>query len=114
MRPSSTADEVLGRTMAVQALVAAEIFYLLSISQFLPSIWNWLRQRKQSGHQALAYPTAIGIACVVMLQILFSQWSSLNSLLDTTPLNFTQGLICIIVGLPAVILGSLFGRFDPL
>ncbi len=111
---NSTADEVLARTMAVQALVAAEIFYLLSISQFLPSIWIWLRHRKQSGSQAIAYPTVIGIVCVVILQFLFSQWSILNSLLNTTPLNFTQSLICIIVGLPAIVLGSLFRRLDPL
>ncbi len=109
----TTANEVLARTMAVQALVAAEIFYLLSISQLLPSIWTRLRQGKKSASQAIAYPSAIGIACVVILQILFSQWSILNSLFDTMPLNFTQGLICIVVGLPAVFLGSLFRRFDP-
>ena len=108
----STADEALARTMAVQALVAAEIFYLLSLSQLLPSIWTWLRYRKSK--KTVAYPSAIGIACVVILQILFSQWSILNPLFDTTPLNLTQGLICILVGLPAIILGSLFRRCDPL
>ena len=93
----------------------------LRISQFLPSIWSWLRYQKQSEQKAIAklatgiaYPTAIGIACVVILQLLFSQWSILNSLLNTTPLNFTQSLICIIVGLPAIVLGSLFRRLDPL
>ena len=104
--------------MAVQTLVAAEIFYLLSISQLLPSIWTWLRYRTGAiglcPRSAIAYPAAIGIACVVILQILFSQWSILNPLFDTTPLNFTQGLICILVGLPAIVLGSLFQRFDPL
>ncbi len=108
---NSTANEVLARTMAVQTLVAAEIFYLLSISQLLPSIYVWLRYRTG---RAIAYPSAIGIACVVILQILFSQWSILNPLFDTTPLNLTQGLICILVGLPAIILGSLFRRCDPL
>jgi len=107
---SSTGNEVLARTMAVQALVAAEIFYLLSISQLLPSIWTWLRHRTG----AIAYPSAIGIGCVVILQILFSQWSVLYSLFDTTPLSFTQGLICILVGIPAIVIGSLFRRFDPL
>ena len=109
---NSTADEALARTMAVQALVAAEIFYLLSISQLLPSIYTWLHHRKSG--QAVAYPSAIGITCVVILQLLFSQWSILNPLFDTTPLNLTQGLICILVGLPAIILGSLFRRCDPL
>lgn len=109
---TATANEVLARTMAVQTLVAAEIFYLLTISQLLPSIWMWRYQK--SGQQAIAYPSAIGIACVVILQFLFSQWSILNPLFDTTPLNFTQGLICIIVGLPVVVLGSLLRRFDHL
>ncbi len=57
---------------------------------------------------------AIGIACVVMLQILFSQWSILNPLFDTIPLNFTQGSLCVIMGLPVGLLGRLFRRFDPL
>ena len=109
-----TANVILARTMAVQALVAAEIFYLLSISQLLPSIWIRLRNREQSGGQAIAYPSAIGIACVVMLQILFSQWSILNPLFDTTPLNVTQGSICVIMGLPVGFLGRLFRSFDPL
>ena len=111
---NSTANEILARTMAVQALVAAEIFYLLSISQLVPSFWIRLRNRKQSEHQAIAYSAAIGIAIVVILQILFSQWSILNPLFDTTPLNLTQGLICITVGLPVGVLGLLFKRFDPL
>ncbi len=111
---NSTANEILARTMAVQALVAAEIFYLLSISQLVPSFWIRLRNRKQSEHQAIAYSAAIGIAIVVILQILFSQWSILNPLFDTTPLNLTQGLICVTVGLPVGVLGRLFKRFDPL
>lgn len=110
----STANEVLARTMAVQALVAAEIFYLLSISQFLPSIWIRLCKREQSEQQVIAYPAAIGIAVVVMLQILFSQWSILNPLFDTMPLNLTQSLICITVGLPVGVLGCLCQRLDPL
>ena len=118
---NSTGNEVLARTMAVQALVAAEIFYLLSISQLVPSIWSRLHHREQSEQQAIAelatgiaYPSAIGIVCVVILQILFSQWTILNPLLDTTPLNSSQGLICVILGLPVGFLGCLFKRFDSL
>ena len=110
----ATADEVLARTMAVQTLVAAEIFYLLSISQLIPSIWLRFCHRKGSEPQAISYPSAIGIVCVLILQILFSQWSILNSLFKTIPLNFNQALICLIVGLPVVFLGSLFRHFDPL
>ncbi|MDJ0649677.1 MAG: HAD-IC family P-type ATPase [Xenococcaceae cyanobacterium MO_188.B19] len=110
----STANEVLARTMAVQTLVAAEIFYLLSISQLIPSIWTKFCYRKESEPQGISYPPAIGIVCVLILQFLFSQWSILNSLFNTIPLNFNQGLVCLIVGLPVVFLGSLFRHFDPL
>ena len=107
---TSTGNEALARTMAVQAIVAAEIFYLLTISQLIPSIWK-LRCREE---KAVAYPTAIGIVCVVILQIIFSQWSVLNPLFHTIPLSFSQGVMCIIVGLPIVILGYILRRLDPL
>ena len=108
------ANAILARTMVVQALVAAEIFYLLTISQLLPSVWSGLRHREQSVEHKIAYPSAIGISCVVILQFIFSQWPIFNSLFDTKPLSFTQSLICIIVGLPVGVLGSLLRRFDPL
>ena len=111
---NATANVILARTMAVQALVAAEIFYLLTISQLLPSVWSGLRHREQSVEHKIAYPSAIGISCVVILQFIFSQWPIFNSLFDTKPLSFTQSLICIIVGLPVGVLGSLLRRFDPL
>lgn len=118
---TSTGNEVLARTMAVQAIVAAEIFYLLTISQLIPSLWKLrcqtekaIQRGARANQEEIAYPTAIGIVCVVILQILFSQWSVLNSLFDTTSLNLTQACICIIVGLPVVILGYILRRFDPL
>ncbi|GET39437.1 cation transporting ATPase C-terminal domain-containing protein [Microseira wollei] len=100
----------LARTIAVQALVAAETFYLLSISQFIPSLVAKLAGKSEK----IAYAPAIGIACLLILQIIFSQWSIMNQLLDTFPLNLTQALICIGVGLPVVIVALLFKRFDPL
>ena len=100
----------LAITIAVQALVAAETFYLLSISQFIPSLVAKLAGKSET----IAYATAIGIACLLILQIIFSQWSIMNQLLDTFPLNLTQALICIGVGLPVVIVALLFKRFDPL
>ena len=106
----STNNESLARTMAVQALVAAEIFYLLSISQFIPSLWLKLRHKSPS----IAYAPTIGIACVFWLQVLFSQWPVMNLLFDTVSLTLSQSLICLGAGLPAAILGSILRRFDPL
>ncbi|MGK7950701.1 MAG: cation-translocating P-type ATPase [Xenococcaceae cyanobacterium] len=97
-------DEImLARTMAVQALVAVEVFYLLSLSQFIPSVWRKLRHKTDK----IASVPAIGIACVVVLQILFSQLQIMNRLFETVPLSFTQVLICIGAGLPVIIAGAL-------
>ena len=107
---NSTNNESLARTMAVQALVAAEIFYLLSISQFIPSLWLNLRHKSSS----IAYAPIIGIACVLLLQVLFSQWPVMNLLFDTVPLTLSQSLMCLGLGLPATILGSILRQYDPL
>ena len=107
---NSTKSESLARTMAVQSLVAAEIFYLLSISQFIPSLWLHLRHKSHS----IAYGSTIGIGCIFILQVLFSQWPIMNRLFDTIPLTLNQSWICLGAGLPAVIVGSILKRFDPL
>ncbi|HYX15635.1 MAG TPA: cation-transporting P-type ATPase [Nostoc sp.] len=106
----TTDNEALARTMAINGLVAAEVFYLLSITQFLPS----LVARIQGKRTRVAYAPAIGIVVVVFLQCLFSQWSIMNQFFDTTPLTFTQALICIAVGLPMVLIALILQRFDPL
>lgn len=106
----TTGNEALARTMAINALVVAEIFYLLSITQFLPSLFAKI----QGKTTPVAYAPAIGIVSVVVLQYLFSQWSIMNQLFDTTPLTFTQVLICISVGLPMMLLALILQRFDPL
>ncbi|MEH2254694.1 cation-translocating P-type ATPase [Nostoc sp.] len=106
----TTGNEALARTMAINGLVAAEVFYLLSITQFLPS----LVVRIQGKRTPVAYAPAIGIVVVVILQCLFSQWSMMNQVFDTTPLTFIQALICMGVGLPVVFIALILQRFDPL
>ncbi|MDZ8023408.1 MAG: HAD-IC family P-type ATPase [Nostoc sp. DedQUE11] len=106
----TTDNEALARTMAINGLVAAEVFYLLSITQFLPS----LVARIQGKRTPVAYAPAIGIVAVVILQCLFSQWSMMNQVFDTTPLTFIQALICMGVGLPVVFIALILQHFDPL
>ncbi|MDZ8264217.1 HAD-IC family P-type ATPase [Nostoc sp. ChiQUE01b] len=106
----TTGNEALARTMAINGLVAAEVFYLLSITQFLPS----LVVRIEGKRTPVAYAPAIGIVAVVILQCLFSQWSMMNQVFDTTPLTFTQALICMGIGLPVVFIALILQRFDPL
>lgn len=105
----------LARTMAVHTLVAAETFYLLCISQLVPSVLNYLRDSQgRSKREAIAYVPAIGVGCVVLFQIFFSQVSWMNPLFSTVPLTLGQGLICLGAGLPIVIPALLLKRFAPL
>jgi len=105
-----TEEPALARTMAVHTLVAAEIFYLLCISRFIPSLWAKVRGKDE----VLAYAPAIGIACVVTLQILFSQLGVFNNLFNTVPLSLTQGLICLGAGLPVIGFALLLRWWKPL
>ena len=106
----TTGNEALARTMAIQALVAAEAFYLLSISRFVPAIVAKLRGKDES----VGYAVAIGIGAIFILQFLFSQWGLMNQLFDTEALSAIQGLICIGFGLPMIPLSALLKRFAPL
>ncbi len=107
----TTGNIDLARTMAIQALVAGRIFYLLSISQLLPSIAAKLSNR--TGSISSAPAIAAGIIGAVILQILFSQWSFINNIFSTAPLNLNQWLICLGAGLPMIAIAASVNRFDP-
>jgi len=107
----TTGNLDLARTMAIQALVAGRIFYLLSISQLGSAVLARLRLIRQRINDATAI--GIGIACTVILQIIFSQWNLMNSLFSTAPLNLNQWLTCLLIGLPMVVVSALVNRFDP-
>jgi len=106
----NTGDVTLARTMAIQALVAARIVYLLSISHLGKAIaWKIRgRQVSVSGTKAIS----LGILAAVVLQIVFSQWSVMNNLFATTPLNLNQWLICLLPALPMIPLAILVNWID--
>lgn len=108
---STIGDVTLARTMAIQALVAARIIYLLSISQLGAKPMNYLR------HPAKAIADApillSGIAIAFVLQILFSQWGVMNTLFATAPLTWNQWLICLLPMLPMVPMAIFTNRIDP-
>ncbi|MFM7447029.1 MAG: cation-transporting P-type ATPase [Leptolyngbyaceae cyanobacterium] len=106
----TTGNLMLARTMAVHTLVAAETFYLLSISQFIPSLFGWVKDRTQP----IAYVPAIGVVCVFILQVLFSQLSIINPLFHTHPLNPMQALVCMGAGIPVILPALFLQRFAPL
>ena len=102
-----TNNLVLARTMAVHTLVAAETFYLLTISQCLPSLSAW----KSGARQPVAYVPFIGIGCVLLLQILFSQIPWINPLFATQPVSGVQALLCMGVGSFVVVPSLTFNRW---
>lgn len=107
----STGEIAVARTMAIQALVAARIIYLLSISQLGISLFHYLRRKSDAITNA---PILIcGLALAVLLQILFSQWGVMNTLFETAPLTWNQGLICCLPMLPMVPVAALANRMDP-
>jgi cation-transporting ATPase F len=108
---ATTGNIALARTMAIQALVAGRIFYLLSISQLGSTIIDKLRGRNTQINDASAI--GIGIACTVILQVVFSQWNLMNDWFYTAALSFNQWLLCLLVGLPMIAVSAFVNRFDP-
>ncbi|MEL6776788.1 MAG: HAD-IC family P-type ATPase, partial [Cyanobacteria bacterium J06597_16] len=108
---SATGEIAVARTMAIQALVAARIVYLLSISQLGMSLVGLMRGR--SGAIANAPMVMVGIVCAIALQVLFSQWGVMNRLFDTSPLTGSQWLVCLIPMALMVPLAMFANRLDP-
>lgn len=108
----TTGDVAVARTMAIQALVAGRIVYLLSISYLGQAIVDRLRGKHPSIQGGAAI--ALGIVGAVTLQILFSQWSLMNTLFETAPLSLNQWLICIIPAIPMMSLSLVINRIDPI
>ncbi|NJK54234.1 MAG: HAD-IC family P-type ATPase, partial [Leptolyngbyaceae cyanobacterium SU_3_3] len=107
----STGDLPLARTMAIQALVAGRIVYLLSISQLGIALINKLRGRKTVPFKDIR-AIIFGIVGATTLQIIFSQWGVMNALFGTAPLNLNQWLICLLPALPMIPTALLVNQID--
>ncbi|MFM7219369.1 MAG: hypothetical protein ACKO21_03980, partial [Nodosilinea sp.] len=85
--------------------------YLLSLSQFWASLGARLRGRSEpiADLTALGY----GILAAVVLQVGFSQWSVMNYLFSTAPLNFNQALTCMAAALPMTLVAMLANWLNP-
>ncbi|MFW6263904.1 MAG: cation-translocating P-type ATPase [Cyanobacteriota bacterium] len=108
---NTTGNLPLARTMAIQALVAGRIFYLLSISQLGLTIFAKLRGQEENVGNIRAI--VIGILSAIVLQIIFSQSALMNNIFDTTPLNITQWLICLLIGILIIPFTLLANTIDP-
>ncbi|EKQ66886.1 P-type ATPase, translocating [Leptolyngbyaceae cyanobacterium JSC-12] len=107
----TTGNIAIARTMAIQALVAGRIIYLLSVSHLGTAIADRLRGRKTSFKDAAAI--GIGMLGAIALQIVFSQWNVMNALFATAPLTLYQWVICLIPVLPMIVLAIVVNRLDP-
>ena len=107
----TTGDIAVARTMAIQALVAARIIYLLSISQLGKSLALYLRGQCRSITNAPFL--MVGVVGAAVLQIVFSQWGVMNTLFETAPLTWNQWLICLIPMIPMVPLAIFANYIDP-
>lgn len=107
----TTGSLPLARTMAIQALVAARIVYLLSISQLGTVMIAKFRGRQTiplRDTQAIIF----GIVGSIVLQVVFSQWSVMNVLFNTAPLNLHQWLICLLPALPMIPVACWVNQID--
>lgn len=101
----------LARTMAIQALVMGRIFYLLSISQLLPSLMARLNGKSD---QVSGAPAVLGgILVALILQVIFSNSQFINTVFKTAPMNLDQWILCFLVSLPMIAVATSVNRFDP-
>jgi Ca2+-transporting ATPase len=105
-------SEPLARTMAIQALVAGRIIYLISVSHLSQALINKLRGRPATFGEVPAL--FMGIVGAMVLQVAFSQLPFMNTFFGTAPMNLEQWGICILVGLPIVFIAALANRVDPI
>lgn len=108
---ATTGDIAVARTMAIQALVAIRIIYLLSISQLGLSLFRYLRGKTTSITRA---PILVGgILAAVVLQMVFSQWGLMNTPFETASLSWNQWLICLVPMVPMILWAMVANRIDP-
>jgi len=115
VRQSEWGTIELARTMAIQALVMGRIFYLLSISQLLPSLLARFSggESEQDRRPAGAPAVLGGIVLAMVLQIIFSNSEFINRLFKTAPMSLDQWLVCFLVSLPMIAVAASVNRFDP-
>ncbi len=114
VRQSEWGTIELARTMAIQALVMGRIFYLLSISQLLPSLLARFGGSPEASDRPAGAPAVLGgIILAMVLQIIFSNSEFINRLFKTAPMTLDQWLVCFLVSLPMIAVAASVNRFDP-
>ncbi|PAX60777.1 cation-transporting P-type ATPase [Brunnivagina elsteri] len=107
----STGNIALARTMAINALIAGRIFYMLSISQLIPNLIAKLDGTIEENVDVPAI--GFGIIGAILLQIVFAHVPLINQVFETAPLSFQQWLFCLGVGSPMIIWAAFVNKIDP-
>jgi magnesium-transporting ATPase (P-type) len=82
----------VARTMVVNMLVVAEIFYLFNV--------RYLHMRSLTWRGALGTPAVLAaIAVVVLAQLLFTYSGFMNELFDSRPLTLADGALIVGIGI---------------
>lgn len=90
------ADVQTARTVAVNTLVAMEVFYLFSVRYLKAPSFTW--QGVRGTPRVL-----LAVAAVLLLQALFTYAPFMQTLFDTRPLSLEQGLMCAGAGLAVLL-----------
>lgn len=97
------ADERTARTMALNTLVAMEVFYLFSVRYRLGGSITW---EGVKGTPAVL----VAVALVIVLQTLFTYVPFMQALFETEPLGFWQLALCAVAGVAVLVVLDLDKR----
>jgi len=82
----------MARTMAVNALVSMEVFYLFSVRYLKSRSFTWV------GLQGTPR-VLISVGLVIVLQLTMTYWSVFQEIFDTRPLSMSQLGLVVVVGM---------------
>jgi magnesium-transporting ATPase (P-type) len=97
---SASGDEALARSVAVNALVLFEIFYLLSARTLNDSLWH---RRYWQGLR----PTLVAIALVLLFQGVFTYWPISQRIFDVGALSVSHWLVLVLSTSPILLIVEL-------
>ena len=90
---------------------SVHLVYLVCISHWRRSLGRWLELRWR--HIVMEPAVPLGILATIVVQTLFSQSTSMNRFLGTSPLSMRALLICALPMLLMVPVATLAERLDP-
>ena len=90
-------DVETARTMVVNMVVVAEIFYMFNV--------RYLHMRSMTWRGAMGTPIILGaIAIVIIAQALFTYAPAMQILFDSRPLTLVEGAVILALGLGLFVL----------